>query len=139
MTCYKKDKFKLVESTKKFPIDNKTNPVKAIHCILLHLESNEEICFLNIHLKAGYRSGEDRRVVEINRCLEFLETKKYKRVCICGDFNDDLAEREGRKLAAILKGKFNFDVRPKTCCFTYEDSDDIHYSSFPYLLPLIKS
>jgi exonuclease III len=104
---WKKDKFEYLESIKHFEIPNE-NPVKAIYVKLKHVESGKLLCFLPIHLKAGYRSGEDRRVAEIQHCLEFLKNRKEcERVVICGDFNDDL--KDERKLSSVLKRE-NFKI-----------------------------
>ena len=125
----RKTKFKILDGNKKFEFkyENKTFLAKAIHVNMLHLESNLPMCLINVHLKAGYNSGEDRRIFELACCLEKLDSSHF--VCICGDFNDDLDE--GRKLTNLLNdNKFNFEYRPKTCCHWSKTLNEICYSSF---------
>jgi exonuclease III len=107
---WRKDIFECLASTGRVG-----NLVKAIHVRLRHIESDTSLSFLPIHLKAGYNSGENKRVEEIDHCINFLDVHcQQERIVICGDFNDDL--KDERKLSMVLKnGNFKIWDGTPTC------------------------
>lgn len=139
LTLWRRSKFKLVDSSNKFQFDiPDQKPVKALHVNLLHLDSNQILCLINVHLKAGLRSGEKRRALELEKCLEISLENKYM-TCICGDFNDDLqiiseecpdcspvkSNYLGLLTKLITKYKFTLNDGLPSCCIKTKDPNDI--------------
>ena len=114
LTLFKKGLFKLINSKKQFSfVEQPNQPVylKALCVYLQYIPTNKCVCFMNVHLKAGYNTFEDRRVQEVQCLLEYLRESTV--VCMCGDFNDNL--KPGRKLEQLLRDSFTIEQSPPSC------------------------
>jgi mRNA deadenylase 3'-5' endonuclease subunit Ccr4 len=86
---------------------------------------DNEFCLANLHLKAGYQSGEKTRESQLKSILGSCINNL---VIICGDFNDDLEEYESQPnsdkvtatkrllLPLLLKENLLVNQKQITCC-----------------------
>lgn len=80
---------------------DKINSSTGVHIIAVHMKTGIHMWISNIHLKAGYNSGELTRVAQIKSNIKRIKNKGDYPAVICGDFNDDVKPR--RKLYSILR------------------------------------
>lgn len=90
----------------------------GLHLVLIHIPTKTRMWLSNVHLKAGFNSGEDTRVCQLKSTLRRWKNNGELPAVLCGDFNDNFEEE--RKLYPILKAaEFTISRGPPSCYAFY--------------------
>ncbi len=83
----------------------------------------DKFMLINVHLAAGLRSSAETRVNQIKSCLKKI---KELPICICGDFNEELADNS---LVKIYLNQHHFNISNKqTTCNVYSYNTTYYYA-----------
>lgn len=84
---------------------------------IIEQNSNRDMLLINVHLKAGLKSGLSTRISQLNSCLKRSKSFNTSNVIICGDFNDNFSDETLKKILIDNGFTLSFDNNKKTCVF----------------------